>query len=272
MHITQKRFPLLARQPLSVCGQLTVAMLLASAVLSAALKLSVGRDAAPLSFVAMGLLVCALVVVTGVRWTPLLAVLINMGCIIAFALQPFVAYHLSQPKLDFYRFTVNVLLILSVVTGLLVSITAFVQNYFQQERATPRWLTSVLSGIVGVALGCALIGAISVGPTPGAQTGTTYTNGVPTVHMGLVSFQQTSITIAKGSKLLLVDDGSFNHVLFNGRWVNNQPQLEQQTGAPTVNNLTVNGQNVTIGPFVSAGTYHIYCSIHQGMMLTIIVQ
>jgi len=36
--------------------------------------------------------------------------------------------------------------------------------------------------------------------------------------------------------------------------------------------LQINGNNAQIGPFTTAGTFHIYCSIHPGMNLTITVK
>ena len=90
--------------------------------------------------------------------------------------------------------------------------------------------------------------------------------------MNFGNFLQSSVTIAKGSKLLLVDDGAYSHVLVNGVWQNGQPLPETLPGAPGIGTLVVNGKSVEIGPFSTAGTYHIYCSIHPGMMLTIIVQ
>ena len=30
--------------------------------------------------------------------------------------------------------------------------------------------------------------------------------------------------------------------------------------------------SVEVGPFATAGVYHIYCTLHQGMNLTIVVQ
>jgi len=47
----------------------------------------------------------------------------------------------------------------------------------------------------------------------------------------------------------------------------------QETGAPTVSNLMFStaGQSRVIGPFNTAGTFHLYCSIHTGMNLTITV-
>ena len=80
------------------------------------------------------------------------------------------------------------------------------------------------------------------------------------------------MTVPKGSKLLLVDDGSFLHILTNGSWQNGQPNSAKETGAPSVNNLQINGTSREIEPFTAAGTYHIYCTVHQGMNLTIIIQ
>jgi plastocyanin len=93
-----------------------------------------------------------------------------------------------------------------------------------------------------------------------------------TVHLGPGSFLQSSVTVPKGSKLLLVDDGSFTHIIANGSWVNGAPQPQQEPGAPMVNNVQVSGGSIEIGPFTTAGTYHLYCTVHQGMNLTIIVQ
>lgn len=271
-HIEHKRFPWLMRRPLSANGRLTVAMLLSSTVLTAALRISIGPNAAPLSYVAIGLWVCALLVALGIRWALFLAALENAGCLVAFYLQPFVAYHLTQPGLDLYRFSIIVLLIVFIFIGLWASIAALVQSYLRHERSMPFWLLLAYSGMMGIALGAILIGAIVPPPATSAPGGTSYTNGVPTVHMGITSFLSPSVTIQKGSKLLLVDDGSYLHVLFNGRWANGQPQPEHQAGAPVVNNLNINGNSAEIGPFVTAGTYHIYCSIHPNMTLTIIVQ
>jgi hypothetical protein len=90
--------------------------------------------------------------------------------------------------------------------------------------------------------------------------------------MGPGSFTQSSVIVAKGSKLLIVDDGSFLHILRNGMWVaNNTPKPVAEPGAPTVNNVTVNGNSIEIGPFTTAGTYHIYCTVHPGMTLTVLV-
>ena len=95
----------------------------------------------------------------------------------------------------------------------------------------------------------------------------------PAVHMNDTNFVQSSITIKKGDKLTLIDDVAVTHVIENGMWNSNGiaiPKLE--SGAPTVN-ATFNGNDSqTIGPFNTAGTYHLYCTIHSGMNLTVKVQ
>jgi len=106
------------------------------------------------------------------------------------------------------------------------------------------------------------------GNTPGSGSG----GNAPTVHMGPSTFLQSSVTVPKGSMLKLVDDGAYLHIIQNGSWVNGAPKTATEPGAPTVNNLQVNGTSVEIGPFTTAGTFHIYCTVHQNMNLTIVVQ
>ena len=37
-------------------------------------------------------------------------------------------------------------------------------------------------------------------------------------------------------------------------------------------NVEITGESREIGPFPIAGVYHLYCTLHQGMNLTIVVQ
>ena len=94
------------------------------------------------------------------------------------------------------------------------------------------------------------------------------------VHMGEITFTQPSVTISKGSSLNLIDDVPVLHIIGNGSWVNNVAKPAIEPGAPTVNNVQFNaaGQSMSIGPFNTAGTYHLYCSVHLNMNLTVIVQ
>jgi len=93
---------ILLRQPLATLGRLTVAALmgdtLAFAMLLLTILLGTGALVLPLLIVAISLLVVACIVVTGVRWTPLLGALMGLGTLIGgvFTQQYFV-YHLTHP-------------------------------------------------------------------------------------------------------------------------------------------------------------------------------
>jgi plastocyanin len=94
----------------------------------------------------------------------------------------------------------------------------------------------------------------------------------PKVEMGSSTFVETSVTIKKGDKLDLVNSSAVEHKMANGSWVNGTAKPATEPGAPTVSADTQAHQTATIGPFTQAGTYKIYCSIHPGMNLTVVVQ
>lgn len=105
--------------------------------------------------------------------------------------------------------------------------------------------------------------------TPGSSGGS---GNVTDVHMGVRSFLQSSVTIKKGDSLNLVNDASDIHLISLGQWVNGSPKPETEPGAPQVHSLEFTGQaSHVIGPWNTPGTYHLYCSIHQNMQLTVVV-
>src|SRR5947207_11652760 len=93
----------------------------------------------------------------------------------------------------------------------------------------------------------------------GSTTDDTRTSGSTNeVHTRGNSFAQSSITIAKGSTLTLVDDDSMMHIITNGSWVNGVAKAAHESGAPLVSNLPLNGNSKQqIGPFPMPGTYHL---------------
>ena len=106
----------------------------------------------------------------------------------------------------------------------------------------------------------------------GAGTGSSYT-GPNTVHMGDTDFLQSAITIKKGSKLTLVDDSGQQHIIENGVWTNDGMMKPlSEPGAPKVDASFFDGTPQSFGPFNTDGTFHLYCTVHQGMNLTVIVQ
>jgi len=94
-----------------------------------------------------------------------------------------------------------------------------------------------------------------------------------TVHMNESLFVQPSITIKKGTSLTLVNDVSAVHIIANGTWDSNgTPKTNIESGAPTIDAQINGGGSKTFGPFNTAGTFLVYCPIHPGMNLTVIVQ
>ena len=265
---------ILSRQPLATLGKLTAAALLGAALAFAMLLLTIflatGAIILPLLIVAVALLVVAGFVATGIRWTPLLGALAGLGTMIGgvFTQQYFV-YHLTHPA-EVGPFLLSLLICAFAIVAVGAGIGATVQNYRGTARHAPRWLPMPLAALSGFILGALLV-ALLVQATPAASS-TTSVNGVPAVHMGVGNFSQSSVTVPKGSKLLLIDDGSFPHILSNGTWENNTPHPATEASAPSVRNVEVNGNSVEIGPFNTAGTFHIYCTIHPGMNLTVVVQ
>lgn len=128
--------------------------------------------------------------------------------------------------------------------------------------------------LIIAALGSVVLASCIRPGTPIANSGATPTSssgGTPTVHLVSTNFAVPSITIPKGSMLKLVDDDSLVHIIKNGSWVNGNQVPKQEAGAPKVD-VTFNGNDThTIGPFNTPGTYHIFCTVHPNMNLTIVV-
>jgi plastocyanin len=94
-----------------------------------------------------------------------------------------------------------------------------------------------------------------------------------TVHMNDAQFVQASITIKKGERLTLIDDVLTPHIIANGTWENGTAHSATEPGAPQVKDVQINGNSSqTIGPFTTAGTFKLYCTIHSGMNVTVVVQ
>ena len=132
-----------------------------------------------------------------------------------------------------------------------------------------------------LALGSIILAACSRPGTITTTTGTTPTASSSgggggeggcasgTVHMSSSNFKQPCVNISKGSKVMLVDDVQVLHIITNGQWVNGNPQLAVQPGAPTINNVTISGGSAEIGPFNTAGKFNVLCTVHVGMNLVV---
>ena len=274
MNMISRTRHLFPRQPLSALSKITIVVLLGLSILCSIMSIF----SVALRVTTVVVMLCTVLVAVGIRWAPLLGSLLCGYILYVFLIQEaFPVYHLVHPKdavsstaISFGLFVIILLLLACAVVALGTGIGATVQNYHTSQPRVTRWLEPTLTGVAGIVVGAILIGALSPDVATRATSSTTV--GEPTVHMGISSFAQSSVTVSKGSKLLLVDDGSFPHLLANGRWQDGTPIPANESGAPTVHNVQVSSGSLEIGPFTTAGTYHLYCSIHQGMNLVIIVQ
>ncbi len=104
----------------------------------------------------------------------------------------------------------------------------------------------------------------------GGGGGANCANG--TVQTGATTFMQSCVTVAKGASLKIVPAVTSLHILTNGSWVNGNAQLAKEPGAPSINNVNESNAPVEIGPFTTAGTFHILCTVHPNMNLTVEVK
>ncbi|GHO49289.1 cupredoxin domain-containing protein [Ktedonospora formicarum] len=94
-----------------------------------------------------------------------------------------------------------------------------------------------------------------------------------TVHMSDTQFALPSITIKKGESINLTSDTFTPHTIANGTWDGETAKPATEPGAPRVENIQIGGNSSTsIGPFNTAGTFKLYCTIHSGMKLEVIVK
>jgi len=71
----------------------------------------------------------------------------------------------------------------------------------------------------------------------------------------------------------LKNDGSAEHILQNGGGsANGTVQTVAEPEAPAEHNVEIKGGDVEIGPCNTTGVFHICCTLHSGMNLTIVVE
>jgi len=210
-------------------------------------------------------------VATGVRWAPALASLLALAVLVFLLRVPLAVSTLQKPTSDVARFSELVIISALAVLALVAGVAAAIQNYRSTQMRAPRWLGSLLAGTGGLAAGVIVV-ALLIAASPQSGPTSTTTSGMPTVHMAGANFLTNIVLVPKGEKLLLVDDDSVEHIIQNGSWTQSTPRPQSESGAPIVRNLDVKGRSAQIGPFSTAGVFHLYCTIHEGMNLTIVVQ
>jgi plastocyanin len=219
-------------------------------------------------------------VATRWRWTPAVgAALVLMTSTIFFS-NAQIQYYLTHPDYRPAFFFAGVLILACALITIVAGLSATLQNYRTSPpglsacasvRPAPSWLRPLLLVLSGVVIGMGLV-ALLVAANPQASSASSTTNGEPTVHMGADNFVQNVVLVPKGSKLLLVNDTTVEHNLQNGFWTSSGTVVTPaEPGAPVLHNVDSTGGSLEIGPFNTAGTFHIHCTIHPGMNLTIVV-
>lgn len=124
-------------------------------------------------------------------------------------------------------------------------------------------LACVLLALVVLTLVVACGGSPSGPASPAANT----------VHTVGAQFSPTTITIKKGATITFVDDADNGalHILVIGQ---NAQQVNER-GAPDLGGAS--GTRIDVGdtwttpPWTIAGTFHVACTVHPAMNLTVIV-
>ena len=149
---------------------------------------------------------------------------------------------------------------------------AALQNFRGPLPHTERWLTPFVTGASCLAVGMFVL-ALIVAANPVGAAAPSSANSVPTVHIAGSNFLTNVVLVPKGSQLKLIDDDGIEHILENGSWTpGGTPNTQVEAGAPVVRSVDIKNGSTEIGPFTTAGIFHIYCTIHRGMNLTIVVQ
>ncbi len=226
----------------------------------------------PILVSAVLLLLVSGIIVVSWRWTPLFGACMTLLTLTFALIQPHNTYVLTHPAQPEF-----ILLVLASAFGLVAIVAgvgATMGNYrgSGHESRLPRFTGISLSGLAGIVVGMFLVSLI-VAAVPQARAVSTGPNGEPAVHMTADNFVQDVVLVPKGAKLLIVNDSSVEHLLQNGAWgARGTPHSLVEPGAPTLHNVEITNGSREIGPFPTAGVYHIYCSLHPGMNLTIVVQ
>jgi plastocyanin len=214
----------------------------------------------------LGALIGAGVMATPWRWSMTVPLVVSLLLILGPLPGGFVQYALSHPS-DRIPFATLVIQygMLTLTAG--VCLVLLLQELRGSTAQLSTWTRLGVAAMAGLTLGALLIGLIA--QPEGAAASTV---GTQTVHLTASAFSPNIVALRKGETLMLVGDSPTPHILANGAWSeDNHPAPGTETGAPTVDNVQVNNDSKTIGPFTTPGTYHIYCTIHPGMTLTISV-
>jgi plastocyanin len=265
--VSEKRVTATARSPFRA---VVIAAMLVVVAASAMGQILTGGIIPPEMGFLVGGLIGAGVMLLPWRWSMTIPLVLSLLLIVGPLTSGFPQYALSHPT-DRVAFATLVIQYGMLALSAGVCLVMLVQTLRGAADQAPRWTTLAAAGMVGLTLGALLIGLIA---QPEGASGVASTKaGTEIVHLTSDAFAPNIIALHKGDTLTVVSDSPTPHILANGTWsASKQPQPGAEAGAPAISNVQVNNNTVVLGPFSASGTYHIYCTVHPGMSLTVIVQ
>lgn len=234
--------------------------------------ISLGAIIPPVLGITIALLICGAIAATPWRWSMVIPLLLTTVAVV-FQLSPgsFPLYAITHPRDNYTVFAVIVVHLGFAIMADVALAVKFAQTIRRQTPYAPQWLTPAVAALTGLTLGMLLLGAI-VHPSSAGGAANANATGTETVHLTGATFSPNIVALHTGDKLIMIGDAPVPHLIANGTWSGTKPMPGSESGAPTISNVSVNGTTVTVGPFTTPGTYHLYCTVHPGMVLTVIVQ
>jgi plastocyanin len=215
-------------------------------------------------------LVCAGIAATGWRWAAVVPLIAIPIFVLSNLLSGFPTYTLTHPS-DFLPVAVEAIEFMLSVMILGACSVKLAQTLRHETPHAPQWMKPTLAALAGLAIGALLVGGTAQPGTAGSVS--TGGSGTATVRLTFNRFAPDIVALHKGETLTFVDEGSVPHMLANSMWIaDKRPSPGVETGAPAIRTVGVNDKSVTIDPFTTLGTYHIYCTVHPGMTLTVLVE
>jgi plastocyanin len=225
----------------------------------------------PVLGISVTLLICGAIAATPWRWSMVIPLLLTTVAVV-FQLSPgsFPLYAVTHPD-DYGTFAPIVLHLGFAIIADVALAVKLAQTIRRQTPHAPRWLNPAVAAFTGLVVGMLLLGGIAQ-PSSGGGAANANATGTEMVHLTGATFSPNIVALHTGDKLTMIGDAPVPHLIANGTWSGTKPMPGAESGAPAITNVSVDGTTVTVGPFTTPGTYHLYCTVHPGMVLTVIVQ
>lgn len=250
---------------LAALGKLTIAALIGIAAAIAYIMFVIFGETDPMGLIFIGIpVLAALLMATGWRWTPVLAVVV--GGLLMSMLGGFFMFVATVPYQPIFAPLLIAVTLSVLAIGL--GIGATVQNYRRPlaERHTPRWLTVALLVLAGVVAGAILLAQV---PPPNTAAGVSpeLLETLPVLQTQEFDFTQKEIRIQAGETAAIRLENKDQEVHFFD-------VDELNVHAPVM----PGEEGLALFKPTEPGTYTFYCAPHYdkktgyGMKGTLIVE